>query len=53
MTLPQVSIVMPMRNADAHLDECLASIVVQTLRDFELLVVGDGSCDGGPARVAG
>lgn len=52
MSTPRVSIAMPMRDADAHLDECLASIRAQTWSDFELLVIDDGSRDGGAARVA-
>ncbi len=43
---------MPVRDAAAHLDECLDSIAAQTLVDYELLVVDDGSRDAGPARVA-
>lgn len=52
MTAPRVSIVMPMRDADAYLGECLSSIAAQTLADFELLAVDDGSRDAGPARAA-
>jgi hypothetical protein len=43
---------MPLRDGQAHLDECLDSVAGQTLGDFELLVVDDGSRDSGPARVA-
>lgn len=43
---PAVSIVLPFRNAEATLEECLASISRQTLRDWELIAVDDGSEDG-------
>ncbi len=37
---------MPVRDAAAHLGECLDSILAQSLREWELLVVDDGSRDG-------
>ena len=42
---PQVSVLMPFRNAADTLDECLDSIQAQDLEDFELLAVDDGSED--------
>ena len=46
MMPPQVSIVMPFRNAAATLPEALASVLAQTFRDWELLAVDDHSTDG-------
>jgi len=43
---------MPIRDAAAHLAECLASVAAQTLEDHELVVVDDGSRDAGPSMVA-
>ena len=43
---PTVSVLMPCYNAEETLKECLDSILCQTLSDFELLVVDDGSSDG-------
>jgi len=43
---PLVSIVVPARNAQATLAETLACLARQTLSDFEVLVVDDGSSDG-------
>lgn len=42
---PQVSIVIPSYNSEAYIRETLDSILGQTFRDFEVLVVDDGSTD--------
>lgn len=44
---PQVSIVVPFHTTDDRLAECLESLAAQTLRDVEVLMVDDGSGDGG------
>ena len=43
---PLISVIVPVYNAAAFLDQCLASIVGQTYRNLEILVVDDGSTDG-------
>jgi glycosyltransferase involved in cell wall biosynthesis len=45
---PQVTVLMPVRNGAAHLRAALESILTQTLADFELLVIDDGSADATP-----
>jgi glycosyltransferase involved in cell wall biosynthesis len=45
MKTPAISIVMPARDAAATLPEALASIAGQTWKDWELIVVNDGSRD--------
>jgi glycosyltransferase involved in cell wall biosynthesis len=43
---PLISVLMPCYNAEDTLDEALASLKRQTLTDFELIAVNDGSTDG-------
>ena len=42
---PTVSVVMPAFNAAAFLDEAVCSILDQTFRDFEFIIIDDGSTD--------
>ena len=51
-TNPKVSVVVPVFNTEAYLDECLGSLVSQTLRDIEIVCVDDGSTDGSAAKLA-
>ncbi len=46
---PVISIVLPVRDAAATLPACLRSIARQTLREFECVVVDDGSRDASAA----
>ena len=49
MHSPRVSIVMPCFNGERFLAEAIESVLGQTLQDFELIVVDDGSTDGSTA----
>jgi Glycosyl transferase family 2 len=43
---PRVSVITPTYNCAAYLPETLGSVLDQTLGDFEIIVVDDGSTDG-------
>ena len=45
---PIVSVVMPVYNGAAYLREALDSILAQTYKDFEFIIVDDGSTDASP-----
>jgi glycosyl transferase family 2 len=49
---PLVSVVMPVHDGAAFLRPAIDSILRQTCRDFELVVIDDGSGDGTPAILA-
>ena len=40
-----LSIIIPMYNVEAYLEQCLDSLVRQTMKDMEVLLVDDGSTD--------
>jgi glycosyltransferase involved in cell wall biosynthesis len=44
-SVPQISVVMPVYNCQRYLAEAMESVLAQTLGDFELIVVDDGSTD--------
>ena len=44
--MPLVSILMPVRDDLRTLPDCLESIQKQSLKDWELVAVDDGSSDG-------
>jgi glycosyltransferase involved in cell wall biosynthesis len=44
-TVPGVSVLLPCRDVAAWLPECIDSLEAQSLRDFEVLAVNDGSTD--------
>uniref|UniRef100_UPI002592E25F glycosyltransferase family 2 protein n=1 Tax=uncultured Parolsenella sp. TaxID=2083008 RepID=UPI002592E25F len=50
--MPKVSIVLPIYNGEDCLEETLSSILNQTLVDFELICVDDGSTDSAPDILA-
>lgn len=43
--MPKVSIVVPVYNVERYLCQCMDSIMMQTLKDIEIICVDDGSTD--------
>ncbi|KZX14728.1 putative glycosyltransferase EpsH [Methanobrevibacter filiformis] len=43
--MPTVSVIIPIYNSEQYLEECLNSIVNQTLKNIEIICVNDGSTD--------
>ncbi len=44
--MPEISIIVPVYNAERYLRPCVDSILAQTFSDFDLILVDDGSPDG-------
>lgn len=43
--IPKVSVLMPAHNAEKYISAAIKSILNQTFKDFELLIIDDGSTD--------
>lgn len=41
----KLSIIVPVYNVEAYLEKCLDSLVNQTMEDYEIIIVNDGSTD--------
>lgn len=46
---PFCSIIIAVYNAEAYINRCVDSILSQTFRDFEAIIIDDGSTDNGPS----
>ena len=42
---PKVSVIIPAYNAEEHIEETVSSILNQNFKDFEIIIVNDGSTD--------
>lgn len=43
--MSKVSVIIPVYNAEKHILRCLESLKIQSLSDFEVLIINDGSSD--------
>lgn len=43
--MPKISIIIPVFNTEKYLSRCLDSILAQTVSDYEVIIVNDGSTD--------
>jgi len=48
---PKVSVIVPVYNTEKYLRKCLDSLVSQTLKEIEIVIVNDGSKDSSPEIV--
>jgi glycosyltransferase involved in cell wall biosynthesis len=48
---PKVSVIIPVYNVERYLRECLDTVINQTLKDIEIILIDDGSSDN-TAKVA-
>lgn len=44
-TIPKISVLIPSYNSEKYIEDCLQSILKQSLRPYEIIVVDDGSSD--------
>ena len=42
---PTISFILPIYKVEAYLEQCVDSILAQTFKDFEIILVDDGSPD--------
>ena len=46
-----LSVIVPVYNTEKYLEDCIKSILTQSFKDFELIIVNDGSTDGSSAII--
>ena len=44
----KVSVIVPVYNGEKYIEQCMDSILGQTLKDIEIICVDDGSTDSSP-----
>lgn len=47
--MPEVSIIIPVYNVIKYFEKCMESVLSQKMRDFEVILIDDGSTDGSGA----
>lgn len=48
MNQPKISVIIPVYNSAAYLEKCLESVIHQTYRNLEIILINDGSTDASP-----
>lgn len=43
--MPKISVIVPVYNTEKYIEKCLKSLDSQTMKDFEVVIVNDGSTD--------
>ncbi len=43
--IPKVSVLLPVYNCEAYIEEAVQSVLAQTFKDFEIIAINDGSTD--------
>ena len=43
--MPKISVIIPVYNTEKYIEKCLESLAGQTMKDFEVVIVNDGSKD--------
>ena len=43
--MPKVSIIIPVYNVEKYIEKCLNTIINQTLKEIQIIIVNDGSTD--------
>ena len=43
---PKISVIVPVYNSEKYIKRCIESIISQTYRQLEILLIDDGSTDG-------
>lgn len=51
--MPEISVIIPLYNKGSTISRAIDSVLSQTVKDFEVIIVDGGSSDGGPDIVRG
>lgn len=43
--MPKISVIIPVYNTERYLDKCLTSVINQSFKDIEIILINDGSID--------